>query len=94
LQRVGYVFVATIQAWALAALLGFATAPYYAYALLPSRPGGISALTDQQFGAGIMWVPGSITYSIVFIACIYLWFRDEDRAAQSFTRRPIEVAAK
>ncbi|TMG33510.1 MAG: cytochrome c oxidase assembly protein, partial [Chloroflexi bacterium] len=59
-----------------------------------SRPGGISALTDQQFGAGIMWVPGSITYSIVFIACIYLWFRDEDRAAQSFTGRPVELAAK
>jgi len=94
LQRVGYVFVATVQAWALAALLAFATAPYYAYALLPSRPGGISALTDQQFGAGIMWVPGSITYSIVFIACIYLWFRDEDRAAQSFTGRPVELAAK
>ena len=94
LQRVGYVFLATIQAWALAAVLAFATAPYYAYALLSSRPGGISALTDQQFGAGIMLVPGSITYSILFIACISLWFRDEDRAAQSFARRPIEVAAK
>jgi cytochrome c oxidase assembly factor CtaG len=83
-MRVAYVFAATVQAWALAALLAFATAPYYAYALLPSRPGGISALTDQQFGAGIMWVPGSITYSIVFIGCIYLWFRAEDaRAAQS-----------
>ena len=41
-----------------------------------------------------MWVPGSITYSIVFIACIYLWFRDEDRAAQSFTGRLVELAAK
>jgi cytochrome c oxidase assembly factor CtaG len=94
LQRVAYVFVATIQAWALAALLAFATVPYYAYALLPSRPGAISALTDQQCGAGILWVPGSITYSIVFIVCIYLWFRDEDRAAQSFMRRPVEVTAK
>jgi len=28
-----------------------------------------------------MWVPGSITYSIVFIACLYLWFRDEDARA-------------
>jgi len=84
-KRVVYVFTATIQAWALAALLAFATAPFYAYALLPSRPGGISALTDQQFGAGIMWVPGSITYSIVFIVCIYLWFRDEDARGRAFT---------
>jgi cytochrome c oxidase assembly factor CtaG len=84
LQRVVYVFLATIQAWALAAVLAFASAPYYAYALLPSRPGGISALTDQQVGAGIMWVPGSITYSIVFLACFFLWFRDEDARARAF----------
>jgi putative membrane protein len=77
-SRVVYVFTATIQAWALAGVLAFATAPFYAYALLPSRPGGISALMDQQLGAGIMWVPGSITYSIVFMACMYLWFNEED----------------
>ena len=78
LQRAVFVFGATIASWALAAVLAFATTPFYSYAALPSRPGGISALTDQQFGAGIMWVPGSITYSIVFIACLYLWFREED----------------
>ena len=83
-RRVVFVFTAMIQSWALAAVLAFATGPFYVYALLPRRPGGISALTDQQFGAGIMWVPGSITYSIVFIACFYLWFGEEDaRAAQS-----------
>jgi len=85
LQRVAYVFGAAVQAWALAALLAFATAPYYSYARLPSRPGGISALTDQQFGAGIMWVPGSITYSVVFIACLALWFNEEDRRARAFS---------
>jgi len=84
LSRAVYVFLGTIQAWALAAVLAFATAPYYAYGLLPSRPGSISALTDQQFGAGIMWVPGSITFSIVFLACLYLWFRDEDARARAF----------
>ena len=81
LERSVYVFLGTIQAWALAAVLAFATTPYYAYALLPGRPGGISALTDQQFGAGIMWVPGSITFSIVFLACLYQWFREEDARA-------------
>jgi len=84
LQRVVYVFLATIQAWALAVVLAYATAPYYAYAALPARPGGISALTDQQFGAGIMWVPGSITYSIVLLTCLYLWFRDEDARGRAF----------
>jgi cytochrome c oxidase assembly factor CtaG len=78
LKRVIYVFGGTIASWALAAVLAFATAPLYSYAALPWRPGDISALTDQQFGAGIMWVPGSITYSVVFITCLYLWFREED----------------
>ena len=33
--------------------------PLYAhYAALAHRPGGISALTDQQIAAGMMWVPG------------------------------------
>ncbi|TMC32487.1 MAG: cytochrome c oxidase assembly protein [Chloroflexi bacterium] len=90
-KRVAYVFTATIQAWVLAAVLAFATAPFYAYPLLPWRPGGISALTDQQFGAGIMWVPGSITYSIVFITCLYLWFNEEDARARSFAQPTIEM---
>ena len=80
-KRAAYVFTATIQSWALAALLAFATSPFYAYALLPFRPGGISALTDQQYGAGMMWVPGSITYSIVFIVALYHWFQEEDARA-------------
>lgn len=84
LSRAVYVFLGTIQAWALAAVLAFATAPYYAYGLLASRPGNISALTDQQFGAGIMWVPGSITFAVVFLACLYLWLRDEDARARAF----------
>jgi putative membrane protein len=91
LQRAVYVFLGTIQAWALAAVLAFATSPYYAYAVLPSRPGGISALTDQQVGAGIMWVPGSITFSIVFLTCLYLWFREEDLRGRSFNQQPVEL---
>lgn len=92
LKRVVFVFGATIASWGLAAVLAFATAPFYAYAALPWRPGGISALTDQQFGAGIMWVPGSITYSIVFIACLYLWFREEDAGGRTFAPGQVGVA--
>lgn len=94
LKRTGYVFLATIQSWALAAVLSFATGPFYSYAALPSRPGGISALTDQVFGGGIMWVPGSITYSIVFIACLSLWFREEDGKAAAYARPRVEAVAE
>ena len=34
----------------------------------PSRPGGISALADQQLAAGVMWVPGSITFLILVLS--------------------------
>jgi putative membrane protein len=81
LARASYVFFAMVQSWGLAAVLSFATGPFYAYALLPSRPGGISALTDQQLGGGMMWVPGAITYSIVFVALLFQWLAEEDSRA-------------
>ncbi|MHB8612402.1 MAG: cytochrome c oxidase assembly protein [Candidatus Dormibacteraceae bacterium] len=82
LARATYVFFAMVQSWGLAAVLSFATGPFYAYAQLPSRPGGISALTDQQLGGGMMWVPGAITYSIVFVALLFQWLAEEDSRAQ------------
>jgi putative membrane protein len=86
LARASYVFFAMVQSWGLAAVLSFATGPFYAYALLPSRPGGISALTDQQLGGGMMWVPGAITYSIVFVALLFQWLAEEDSRATAIVK--------
>jgi putative membrane protein len=93
-KRAIYVFLGALQSWALAAVLGFATVPFYNYATVVSRPAGISALADQQFGAGIMWVPGSITYSIVIILCMYRWLRDEEQSADRTPARPTRVAVR
>jgi cytochrome c oxidase assembly factor CtaG len=86
LARASFVFFAMVQSWGLAAILSFATGPFYAYAQLPSRPGGISALTDQQLGGGMMWVPGAITYSIAFVALLFRWLADEDARAKHPSR--------
>jgi cytochrome c oxidase assembly factor CtaG len=94
LQRAVYVFLSMLQAWVLAVVLGLATAPYYAYSLMPVRPGGISALADQQIGAGIMWVPGSITFAIALVACLHLWLRDEESAAQQADRGAFPGSAR
>lgn len=60
--------------WLLAVVLGLATRPLYtAYASLPHRPGGISALADQQLAAGVMWVPGSVPYCIVLLVVVVRW---------------------
>lgn len=82
LGRAAYVFGAMIQSWGLAAILSFAGTPLYAYALLHSRPGGISALTDQQLGGGMMWVPGAITYSLAFVWLLFRWLAEEDARSQ------------
>jgi putative membrane protein len=73
-QRVIYVIGAMIVSWVLAVILALAPNPLYSfYAHEASRPGGISALADQQIAAGIMWVPGSITFVIVIFAYVHRW---------------------
>jgi hypothetical protein len=41
------------------------------------RPGGITAGTDQQIAAGIMWVPGSISYTVAMLIGFYRWLEPE-----------------
>ncbi len=71
LWRVAYLVGAMVMMWALAVVLAFAPHPLYgAYAQMASRPGGISAIADQQIAAGIMWVPGSLPLLIaLFVYC-------------------------
>jgi len=74
LGRAVYATGALLVGWVLAIVLAFAPSPLYdAYASLPSRPGGLSALGDQQLAAGIMWVPGSIAFTIAIILSLYRW---------------------
>jgi cytochrome c oxidase assembly factor CtaG len=73
-QRVAYVVGAMIVSWALAVVLAASPHPLYSvYAHEATRPGGISALADQQIAAGIMWVPGSITFVIVIFVYVHRW---------------------
>jgi cytochrome c oxidase assembly factor CtaG len=67
-------------------VLAFASSPLYSgYADLGSRPGGISALADQHLAGGIMWVPGSISFTAAIVLFAYRWLgetaRDGRRAA-------------
>ncbi len=73
-QRILYLVGAMIVSWILAVVLALAPRPLYDfYAHLASRPGGISAMADQQIAAGIMWVPGSITFLIVLFVYVHRW---------------------
>ena len=72
--RAVYGTAALLVSWILAIVLGLATEPLYnAYAGLAHRPGGLSALADQQLAAGVMWVPGSVPYCIVLVVAALRW---------------------
>jgi putative membrane protein len=71
---------AVVVSWALAVVLGLATHPLYGgYAALPSRPGGLSALADQQLAAGVMWVPGSVPLTIALFFAASRWLEPTAR---------------
>ncbi len=73
-QRIAYVSGAMVVGWMLAIVLALEPHAIYGYyAALKSRPGGISALTDQQFAGGVMWVPGSVAYTVTFLIGFYRW---------------------
>jgi putative membrane protein len=76
--RIAYVIGAMVVGWMLAITLVLVPEPIYShYALLLHRPGGISALTDQQLAGGMMWVPGSLSYGIAMIIGVYRWLEPE-----------------
>jgi cytochrome c oxidase assembly factor CtaG len=67
-----YLSSTLVLGWILAIVLATATSPVYSvYANEAGLPGGISPFTDQQLAAGIMWVPGSVAYTVALILIAY-----------------------
>ncbi|HEV2580636.1 MAG TPA: cytochrome c oxidase assembly protein [Ktedonobacteraceae bacterium] len=74
LGRLGCVGFAIAQNVVLAALIGFAQVPLYApYAHLIQASGALTALQDQQLGAGIMWTFGDLPFGIAFSVLLHRW---------------------
>lgn len=85
--RAFYLGSAMLVSWVLAIAFAVSTAPVYApYAAEAARPGGLTALADQQLAAGIMWVPGSIPMAIALLCVVYRWL--QPKQAPSAPRRP------
>jgi len=73
-RRIGYVASAMLTNVGLAIFLAFAQRPLYApYADLAHRPGGLSALADQQIGAGAMWAAGDLPFAIALALLVQHW---------------------
>jgi putative membrane protein len=83
-----YLVSAATASWLLAVVLAIATHPLYgAYVTLPHRPGGISALADQQLAAGMMLGPGSIAFAIAVFYGIYAWLGEEQPSSARLATR-------
>lgn len=93
LRRAGWFVAASVPGWALAIILAYAHHPLYSvYANLPHRAFGLSALSDQAIAAGIMWVPGSITYLVAAIVFFYRWLAPGAEDASRPKPRPEELS--
>lgn len=74
IMRSVYVVGAMVVGWTLAVLLVVVSHPIYShYADLVDRPGGLTAMEDQQIAGGMMWVPGSISYTIAALFTFWRW---------------------
>ena len=86
-RRLLYVVAAMTVSWILAVVLALAPEPLYNhYAVLSPRPWGISALADQQLAAGVMWVPGSVTFVIIIFVYIHRWLAPRPSASKPTAR--------
>jgi cytochrome c oxidase assembly factor CtaG len=79
LARVAYVGAGAVSNVLVAMVLAFApTALFAHYAHLANRPGGITALQDQQIAAGIMWSAGDVPFGIAIALLVQGWLRDQE----------------
>jgi putative membrane protein len=76
-RRVAFLTLGMAASWVLAVVLALARTPIYpAYA----HAHGMSALSDQQLAAGVMWGLGSIPFAIGIFVLLYRWLAPQMRA--------------
>jgi putative copper resistance protein D len=77
--RALYVFLQMPQNTLLAVIILNATAPLYQHYATLVRPWGPTALLDQQYAAGIMWLSGDLLFIAAMAAIMAGWMRHEER---------------
>jgi putative membrane protein len=87
LGQVLYLFLQTVPASLLGALLSSTGSPYYPTYVRAPRIASLSALEDQQLGGLIMWVGSGLFYLIATGVVFFVWASREEAA----NRRPVGV---
>jgi putative membrane protein len=87
LGQVLYLFLQTVPASLVGALLSATASPYYPTYVLAPRISSLSPLDDQQLGGLIMWVGSGFYFLIATGVVFFLWASREEAA----NRRPAPV---
>lgn len=85
LGQVMYLFLQTVPASLLGALLAATSSAYYSTYLLAPRIVGLSPLEDQQLGGLLMWVGGGLFFLLATGVVFFAWASREEAA----NRRPL-----
>src|SRR5438034_8075306 len=94
-QRVLYLTAGALASWLLAVVLALSPTPLYsAYSSIHPRPEGLSALTDQQLAAGIMWGPGSVPFAIGVFWLLYAWLGEDGGRRRRPPRRAVAASGE
>jgi putative membrane protein len=87
IARAAIVLSGLIGSWLLAVFIGYAPTVLYAY----HGTATLTALSDQQLAAGVMWVPASLPFVIVLVALVAQWFENDAAAAAVEMRQRAEA---
>jgi putative membrane protein len=87
LGQVLYLFLQTVPASLVGALLSASATPFYPTYVLAPRVSALSALDDQQLGGLIMWVGSGLYFLIATGVVFFVWASREEAA----NRRPAPV---
>ncbi len=86
-QMTAYIVCGATSMWMVAFPLGLSSHAWYAvYLHEVHRPLGISALTDQQWGAGVAWVPAGLPLEIMLDVVVYRWMKADEEQTEALSR--------
>lgn len=86
LMQLLYLFVSCQPMVLLGAILTFAAEPLYLTYVRAPHIFGLSAMTDQQLGGLIMWIPGNFVYILVMSIVFFQWVEHSDDAQDAAER--------
>lgn len=83
-------FLTSLYAGALGALITFAGTPWYP-AYRATAVWGLTPLEDQQLAGLVMWMPGGVAYLVAALALTARWLGDAERRGQRRRVSPTEA---